>query len=83
MSNEFPGWRDGSEAPGQPMSTSMDVAVTHTAMRPYASDLLLRHCHALGFSGNGRVPARIRLEEALGPDLARKLVASLTAASRR
>jgi hypothetical protein len=83
MRDEFPGWRDGNEGLGEPMSTSMDGAVTHTAMQPYGSSLLLRHCHALGFSGNGRVPARVRLEEALGPELARKLVSSLTAASRR
>ena len=30
-----------------------------------------------------RVPARVRLEQAIGPELARRLVTSLTARSRR
>ena len=46
------------------------------------TDLLLRHCRSIG-TAEHRVPARLRLEEALGPDLARRLVTSLTARSRR
>ena len=83
MNSGFTGWRDGSEVHDDPISKSMTVAATKTAMRPYASNLLLRHCRALSFAGSGRVPARVRLDEALGPELAQKLVSSLTAASRR
>ena len=46
------------------------------------TSLLLRHCLSLG-TAEDRVPARVRLEEAIGPELARRLVASLTARSRR
>jgi hypothetical protein len=81
--HEFTGWRDGSASSERPITEDMTVAVSRTAMRPHASNLLLRHCLALGSPGSGRVPARVRLDEALGPELARKLVASLTAASRR
>lgn len=50
--------------------------------RSYDLDLLLRHCLAFEDLPR-RVPARVRLEEALGPELARRLVTSLTAAGRR
>ena len=83
MSGEFTGWRDGNEGREHPISKIMTIAVTQTAMRPYASNLLLRHCLALGSPGSGRLPARVRLEEALGPELTQKLITSLTAASRR
>ena len=83
MTDEFPGWRDGNQGHEHPISKIMTVAVTRTAMRPYASNLLLRHCLSLGSTGSGRVPARVRLDEALGPELAQKLISSLTAASRR
>jgi hypothetical protein len=46
-------------------------------------DLLLRHCLAFGETGRRRPPAQVRLEEALGPELARRLVLSLTPAPRR
>ena len=46
------------------------------------TSLLLRHCRSIGTAEN-RVPARARLDEALGPDLARRLVKSLTARSPR
>ena len=47
-----------------------------------ASSLLLRHCLSIG-TAEGRIPARIRLEEAIGPELTRRLVTSLTARSPR
>jgi hypothetical protein len=47
-----------------------------------ATDLLLRHCLSIG-SAEGRMPARLRLEEAIGPELSRRLVSSLTARSPR
>jgi len=44
-----------------------------------ASDLhLLRDCLALGHPAHRRPPAKVRLEEALGPELARKLLRSLS-----
>ena len=44
--------------------------------------LLLRHCLSLGTAEN-RVPARVRLEAAIGPELTRRLIGSLIAHSRR
>jgi len=43
---------------------------------------LLRHCFSPGVPASRRVPASVRLEEALGPDLARRLVRTLTVGSR-
>jgi hypothetical protein len=58
----------------------------NTALTPRAQQagttLLLRHCLSLG-TAEQRVPARRRLDEAVGPDLARRLVNSLTARGRR
>jgi hypothetical protein len=45
--------------------------------------MLLRHCLALGASGRKRPSVQDRLDAALGPELARRLVASLTAGGRR
>ena len=42
-----------------------------------ASELLLAHCAALEL-GRGRPTARARLETALGPDLARRLLFALS-----
>jgi hypothetical protein len=39
--------------------------------------LLLRHCLTLGEGSGHRPPAHERLEQALGPELARRLVVSL------
>jgi len=47
------------------------------------SILLLRHCLSLGASGEERPPAKLRLEQAIGPDLTRRLLKSLTNADRR
>jgi hypothetical protein len=47
-----------------------------------ATSLLLRHCLSIG-TADGRIPVRIRLEEAIGPELTRRLVTSLTARSPR
>ena len=45
-----------------------------------ASNLhLLRDCLALGKPVEHRLPAKVRLEEALGPELAQKLLSSLAA----
>ncbi len=50
--------------------------------RSYDLELLLRHCLVLEQRPR-RLAARVRLEEALGAELARRLVSSLTAADRR
>jgi hypothetical protein len=50
--------------------------------RHSGTSLLLRHCRSIG-TAEHRVPARVRLDEAIGPELARRLVTSLTARSRR
>lgn len=69
--------------PDRPMNDHMDTTRLAPA-RVHASDLhLLRDCLALGAVPRPRVPARVRLEEALGPDLARRLVASLSQSVRR
>jgi hypothetical protein len=44
-------------------------------------ELLLEHCNALTHARDSRPPAFVRLEQALGDELARLLVAAL--ASRR
>lgn len=46
------------------------------------AEQLLRDCLALGTPGLLRPPALVRLEEALGPELTRRLLASLTVGSR-
>jgi len=63
------------------MTKDVNAALTLRA-RLDGTSLLLRHCLSLG-TAEGRVPAGRRLEQALGPELARRLVASLTAHSRR
>ncbi len=67
----------------QPMTNYVPAITRPMTMKPHASDLLLRHCLALGGVDGRRVPARARLEQALGPELAHKLVHSLTSAGRR
>lgn len=63
------------------MTKDVKTALTPRAQRA-GTTLLLRHCLSLG-TAEHRVPARRRLEEAVGPDLARRLVGSLTARGRR
>ena len=62
------------------MTRSVNAALSLQA-REAGTSLLLRHCLSLG-TAEHRVPARTRLDEALGPDLARRLVGSLTARGR-
>jgi hypothetical protein len=64
------------------MSKNVNAIVTHQEKQAAGTSLLLRHCRSMGTAEN-RVPARIRLERAIGPELARRLVTSLTAHSRR
>lgn len=67
----------------EPMTTSMQATASRPLVKPRCADRLLRHCFAFDEAGKRRVPARTRLEEALGPELARRLVTSLTGADRR
>jgi hypothetical protein len=60
----------------------VDTAVTPTS-KDQASDLLLRHCLALSADDDTRPSAKLRLEEAVGPELARMLLASLSLSRRR
>ena len=62
------------------MTRDMNAAPALQAKQA-GTNLLLRHCLSLG-TAEHRVPARTRLDEALGPDLARRLVGSLTARGR-
>jgi hypothetical protein len=62
------------------MTRNVNAALTLPTRRD-GTTLLLRHCLSLG-TAEHRVPARRRLEEALGPALTQRLIASLTARSR-
>ena len=64
------------------MEKDMDATLSREARRADATALLLRHCLSIG-TAEHRVPARQRLDDLLGPDLARRLVASLLGHSRR
>jgi hypothetical protein len=76
--------RDGRGAPRPPMSKNMESAVEHSPADIRARDLhLLRDCLAFGRPGRRRPPAKLRLEEALGPEFARKLLRNLSAVERR
>ena len=67
------------------MTHDVDAAVRSRHMKIAPTHLLLRHCLAFGAGAERRPPAQERLEEALGPELARRLVLSLAPAggSRR
>ena len=64
------------------MNNDVDVIITPQAKQAGGTNRLLRHCLSLG-TAEHRVPARTRLDEAIGPELARRLVESLLAHSRR
>jgi len=68
--------------PFRPIFQSMKSAVESRPADANARDLhLLLDCLALG-KPDSRPPAKVRLEEALGPDLTRKLLASLSGERR-
>lgn len=78
----FPPGRDHRPVRRRPIPDGVD-AVDHDRMDTRASNLhLLRDCLALGKPAARRPPAKVRLEEALGPELARKLLTSLAAKRR-
>jgi hypothetical protein len=69
--------------PRQPMSENMESAVEVNPADTRARDLhLLRDCLAVGRPAQRRPPAKVRLEEALGPELARKLLRNLSTERR-
>ena len=79
----FPPRRDHHLGQRRPIPLNVDSAVDHDHTDTRANDLhLLRDCLALGKPEHRRPPAKVRLEEALGPELARKLVRSLSATKR-
>ena len=78
----FPPGRDDSPMPSRPIFQSMKLAVESRPADTNARDLhLLLDCLALGKPDN-RPPAKVRLEEALGPELTRKLLLSLSGERR-
>ena len=68
-----------------PISGNMDSAVGQTPSTDtrMSSLHLLRDCLALGRPTTRRRPAKVRLEEALGPELTRKLLESLDTPDRK
>lgn len=79
----FPPGRDHLSTGPRPISKSMESAVESSPADANPRDLhLLRDCLALGRPGRRRPPVKLRLEEALGPDLTRRLLRSLSAAER-
>jgi hypothetical protein len=80
---DFTPGRDRSEPHPRPMSQNMESAVDQNPADTRARDLhLLRDCLAVGRPARRRPPAKVRLEEALGPELARKLLRNLSAERR-
>ena len=74
----FPPGRDDAPMPSRPIFKYMKTAVESRPADTNARDLhLLLDCLALG-KPDYRPPAKVRLEEALGPELTRKLLTSLS-----
>lgn len=68
----------------RPISRTMESAVEHPPADTHDRDLhVLRDCLALGKPGKRRAPAKVRLEAALGPELAAKLLRSLGSREQR
>ena len=66
----------------KPITNGMDSVLVRQARTELADDMLLRHCQAISDAPATRPSVQARLEEALGPELARRLVSSLTASGR-
>ena len=78
----FPPGRDDGATPSRPIFKNMKSAVESRVADANARDLhLLLDCLALG-KPDIRRPAKVRLEEALGPELMRKLLTSLSSERR-
>jgi len=75
--------RDDLQPPRPPIFQSMRSAVESTPTEANARHLhVLRDCLALGKPDRRRAPAKVRLEEALGPELTEKLLARLSSEQR-
>jgi hypothetical protein len=61
----------------------VEIVVTRAATRRSPDQLLLRDCLAVGALTAARPSARERLEIAIGPELARRLLAGLASRPRR
>jgi hypothetical protein len=66
-----------------PITDLMNAGAASLPFKDGASELLLRHCLALGGVGSERRSPRARLEEAVGPELARRLLSSITLSGHR
>jgi len=76
----FPPRRDHRQVGRRPMLWNVDAVDHEQRMDTQSSNLhLLRDCLALGKPVDRRPPAKVRLEEALGPEFARRLLSSLAA----
>ena len=77
--------RDEPSRASWPIIQDMDSAVgqTPTTDTRVSSLHLLRDCLALARPTTRRRPAKVRLEEALGPELTRKLLESLDTPDRQ
>lgn len=79
----FPPGRDDLQVPDRPIFEGMESAVEFTPRASHARDLhVLRDCLALGRPDCRRPPAKVRLEEALGPELTQKLLVRLSGERR-
>jgi hypothetical protein len=75
----FPPRRDDASTASRPIFKDMKSAVESRPADANARDLhLLLDCLALGRPEHRRPPAKVRLEEALGPDLTQRLLTSLS-----
>jgi hypothetical protein len=69
--------------PSRPIFKSMKSAVETAAADSKARDLhVLLDCLAMGKPDRRRPPAKVRLEEALGPELTRQLLTRLSGERR-
>ena len=66
----------------KPITSGMDAMLVRMPRTELPDDMLLRHCLAISGTPSTRPPVKARLEAALGPELARRLVSSLTATGR-
>jgi hypothetical protein len=66
----------------EPITNGMDAVLGRQPRTELADEMLLRHCLAISGTPASRPPVKARLEQALGPELARRLVSSLTATGR-
>ena len=75
--------RDDASRPSRPIFESMKSAVESRPADANARDLhLLLDCLAMGKPHQRRLPAKVRLEAALGPELTQRLLTSLSAERR-